>query len=125
VMVASNRGLSLVAVVVSAAIVAIALAAATSGFIGASRLTAQAARFTVASNFAEGVMEQVRSRPFAGIASADVHERLPKLPGVGCNIDVRQRGPALKEITVTCSWMERNRPRNVRFSTLVARGGAR
>ena len=120
-----KRGFTLVAAMVAAVILAIALAAAASAFIGASRLTKQAAQFTVASNFAEGVMEEVRSEPFGQIASADVGTRLPKLPGVKCRVDVMPQGGALKEITVTCSWRLPNRTRSVRFSTLVARGGTR
>jgi len=120
-----DRGLTLLAVVVAAAIVAIALAAAASGFIGASRLTKQAADFTIASNFAEGVMEEVRSRPYGRIVSGGVHEGLPKLPGVTCAVQAEPQGDALKEVTITCSWRELGRSRAVRFATLVARGGAR
>ena len=75
-MMGNNRGFTLIAVVVSGVILAIALTAAASAFIGASRLTKHAAQFTVASNFAEGVMEEVRSRPFGQIASADVGTRV-------------------------------------------------
>lgn len=119
----SKRGMGLVTVMVSMAMLTIALVAATSAFISASKLTKHAACMTSASNFAEGVMERTRSRPFASIRTASVTNGLPKLPQAECSIAVAVPESGLKDITVTCSWVEHSVPYHVRFSTLVAGGG--
>jgi len=114
----------LVAVMVSVAILAIALAAATSAFMSASKLTKHVACFTTASNFAEGVMERTCSKPFGSIKSADVTAPAALRNGK-CSVSVTKREAGLKEITVTCSWVEGSSPYRVRFSTLAAEGGRR
>jgi hypothetical protein len=120
-----NKGFSLVSVVVAGAIVGIALALAASALIGGSRLSQQAVRFTAASNFTEGVLERVTAKPFESISARTVTDHMPTLPGARCEISVTPRGEGLKEVLVTCSWRERDRPRSVRLGTLVAKGGAR
>lgn len=121
----SNKGMTLISVVVAAGILAVALAMSTSAFISGTRLTHSAADFTRASNFAEGVMERVRSEPFGRIESMDVTNGLPNLPGARCGVEVTSQAPNLKQITVTCSWNDGKRPRRVQFSTLVVKGGER
>lgn len=118
----SKRGVALVMVIVSIAMLAIALAAAASAFVSASRLTKHAAYVTAASNFAESEMERVRSLPFASIRTASVAGPAG-LPGAKCAVAVAVPEPGLKEITVTCSWVERKIPYYARFSTLAAGGG--
>ena len=123
--VSGARGLSLVAVIVSVAILGVALTMATSAFLSSSRLTKQAANFTLASNFAEGVMERVRSQPYGAIASRQVTNGLPKLSGATCEVKVAPQGDSLKQIVVTCAWREGERRRGVKLATLVAKGGSR
>jgi len=117
-----TRGTTLVTVIVSIAILAVALASAASVFISAAKLAKHAANVTSAASFAESVMERVRSQPFASMESADVERGLPNLPGVRCEIAVASPEPGLKQITVTCSWTEGANPYNVRYSTLAAGG---
>ena len=119
----SKRGMALVMVIVSIAILAIALAAAASAFMSASRLTKHAGYVAAASNLAESEMERVRSQPFASIGTANITRNLPSLPQSQCAVSVIKPEPGLKEITVTCSWVERKIPYHARFSTLVAGGG--
>ena len=121
----SRRGTTLVTVMVSGAMLAIALVAAASAFIGAAKLTRHAACFTKASNFAEGVMERTCSQPFGSITTVNVTTGLPDLPQAGCSVSVIQPEAGLKEITVTCSWAEGTKPCRVRFSTLAAGGAGR
>lgn len=116
------RGTTLVTLIVSIAILAVALASAASVFVSASKLTKHAANVTSAANFAESVMEHVLSQPFASTRSIDVKRDLPGLPGVRCAVAVAMREPGLKEITVTCSWAEGANPYSVRYSTLAAGG---
>lgn len=122
---AANRGFSLISVVVAGAIVGVALVLAASALIGSARLSRQAMHLTTASNFAEGVLESVRSQPFESISTRPVTDDLPSLPGARCDIGVTPRGTGLKEVLVTCSWREMDRPRSVRLATLVAKGGVR
>lgn len=117
-----TRGTTLVTLIVSIAILAVALASAASVFISASKLTKHAANATTAANFAESVMEHVRSQPFASIKSVDVKRGLPSLPDVRCAVAVSLPEPGLKQINVTCSWSENGRPYNVRYCTLAAGG---
>lgn len=121
----NNRGLTLVAVMVGGAIIMVALAIAVSAFFSASRLTRNAAYFTRAGNFAEGVMEQVRSEPYDRLVSRAVKENLPDLPGARCEIVVSEREVGLKEARVICSWKEGDRERSVHYSTLAARSMSR
>lgn len=121
----NTRGAALVTVMVSVAILAIALVAATSAFMSASKLTKHAACFTKASNFAEGVMERTCSQPFGSIGTANVTTGLPDLPQARCSVLVTKPEAGLKEITVTCSWVEGTKPCRVRFCTLAAGGGGR
>ena len=119
----SKRGTALVTVIVSIAILAIALAAAASAFMSASRLTKHAAYVATASNFAESETERVRSLPFDLIKTANITGGLPNLPQSQCAVSVIKPEPGLKEITVTCSWVERKIPYHARLSTLIAGGG--
>ena len=109
---------------VGVAILAIALTAATSAFMSASRLTKHAGCFTTASNFAEGVMERTSSQPFGSIESREVTAPASLTQGK-CSVSVSNRAADLKEITVTCSWIEGSAPHRVRLSTLAAKGGLR
>jgi len=120
----SARGVTLISVMVSVAILAIALAMAASAFIGAARLTRQAADFARAGEFAEGVMERVRLQPFDSVRSVAVVKGLPDLPRARCEVRVTLREPALKEVTVMCSWHDDDRARNVRYCTLIAQSGS-
>ncbi len=117
-----TRGTTLITLIVSIAILAVALASAASVFISASKLTKHAANTTSAAGFAESVMEHVRSQPFASIESVDVKRGLPNLPGIRCAVAVKSPEPGLKEITVTCSWAEGANPYSLRYSTLAAGG---
>ena len=122
----SNRsGETIITLIVSIAILAVALAGAASVFISASKLTRHAANMTAAANFAESAIEHVRSEPFASIKTVNVTRGLPKLPGVRCAAAVASPEPGLKEITVTCSWAEGQTPYSVRLATLVAGGQRR
>lgn len=120
-----NRGVTLVSVMVAVAILAIALTMSTSAFIGASRLTQHAAHLSAASDFAQGVMEQVIARGFEQARTTQVTDRLPKLEGFRCEVQVTQAGLGLKQVVVTASWRDEGRARNVRLSTLLAKGRAR
>lgn len=120
-----KRGTTLVTVMVSVAILGITLAAATSAFIGAAKLTKHAGCVSAASNFAEGVMERVSAQPYASIQSANVRTALPRLPEAACSVAVTKREAGLKEVTVTCSWVEAGSPFRVQFATLAAEGGPR
>jgi hypothetical protein len=91
--------------------------------MSASRLTKHAACMTTAGNFAESEMERVRSQPFESIRTANITRGLPSLPQSQCAVSVTKPEPGLKEITVTCSWVEGKTPYHARFSTLVAGGG--
>ena len=122
---ADNRGMALVSVIVAVAILTIALTMATSTFYSASRLTTHTAGLAVASNFAEGVLEKTISRRFDAIRSHAVTADLPNLPEPTCSVNATPRENGLKEVTVTLSWTENERAREVRFSTLVAKGGRR
>ena len=119
------RGATLITLIVSIAILAVALAAAASVFLSASKLTKHAANMTAAASFAESVMEHVRSQPFASVKSVSVTRGLPNLPGARCEVTVAAPEPGLKQITVTCSWVEREIPYSVRFATLAAGGQRR
>jgi len=110
-------------VIVSIAMLAIALAAAASAFISASRLTKHAACMTTAGNFAESEMERVRSLPFDSIRTANITRGLTSLPRSQCAVSAIKPEPGLKEITVTCFWVEGKIPYHARFSTLAAGGG--
>ncbi len=123
-LVEDRRGAGLVAVMVSVTVLAIALTAATSAFMSASRLTRHAAHFARASNYAEGVMERVSSQPFRSIKNTDI-EAPAALPGGQCVVSVTDRKGGLKEVTVTCSWVEGETSHRARFSTLVAEGQQR
>ncbi len=120
-----REGLALVSVIVAATIVGIAVSMAATALIGGVRVSQQAAHFTTASSFAEGVLERVRAQPFGPISSGPVTEALPRLAGAQCRIGVTPRGPGLKEVIVTCSWSERGQARSVRLATLIAKGGVR
>jgi hypothetical protein len=121
----NRRGYNLVSVIVATAILAIAVTMAASTFISASRVAKGSADFTVASNYAEGVMERIRLEPFDRVKTTNVTNHLPALPSVKCEIEVAAQSPGLKQVTVTCSWAEGRRARHVRFSTLLAKGGVR
>ena len=116
----NRRGAGLISLIVSISILAVALTAAASVLISASRLTKHAAYVTVASNFAESEIERVRSQPFSSIGTMSVTRGLPKLPRARCDVSVAKPEPGLKEITVICSWVEGKSPYTVRFSTLVS-----
>lgn len=118
----SNRGIGLVATIAAIAILVVALTAGVSTFVGSSSLVRQANDLDAASNFAEGVMEQVRAQPYTRIQSAEMTSELPKLPGARCEVEVKETAPGLKEIVVRFIWSEKKRERSVVFSTLVARG---
>lgn len=118
----NQRGVGLISVMVSIVILLTALSLITSTFVGASRLTHRAANFTSAGNFAESVMERVTSQPYDRVVATKITNGLPKLPGVQCDIAVRNTGDGLKEVTVTCSWLEGQTPRRTEFSTLMAKG---
>jgi hypothetical protein len=122
---ADERGTGLISVMVSMVILLVALSMITSTFMGASRLTHRAANFTSAGSFAEGVMERMTSQPFDRVAATKVTNGLPRLPGAECAVSVRDAGDGLKEITVTCSWLEGQQRRKTAFSTLMARGDRR
>jgi|GEM_PF-1371289 len=117
-----RSGTSLVSLIVSIAILAVALASAASVLISTTRMTKHAANQSAAASFAESVMEHVRSQPFASIGSVNVTRGLPNLPGVRCAVEVTSPERRLKQITVTCSWAERANPYSVRYSTLLAGG---
>lgn len=121
----NNLGIGLISVIVAIAILATATTAAVSVFFSAARLTRLAADFTMASNFAEGVMERVTADPFDDIAAKETTAGLPVLSDAKCLLDVKPAGDGLKEVTVTCSWNEGETRYHITFSTLVARGGAR
>lgn len=118
----SNRGFGLVGLMVGIVILLIALTMAASSFYSASRLTKQAASFTRASNLAEEVVEQIRLQPYASIHTREIKTGIPKLPDARCMANVKERESGLKEVTVTLSWLEDTRSREVRFSTLIAKG---
>ena len=118
----SRRGATIITLITSIVILAIALAAAASAFLSASKLTRHAGCVTTASNFAESVMERVRTEPFGSIKSTVVARGLPKLPGASCAVAVSTPEPGLKEIVVTCSWIEGRTPCSARYATLVAGG---
>jgi len=120
----NRRGIAIITVIVSMAIIAVALTMAVSAFVSATRLTRHAANFTLASNFAEGALERARSQPFDSIRTMSISD-LPKLPEVKCDLSVTSLENGLKNLTVTCAWTEGTRPCRVVFSTLVARGGSR
>lgn len=121
----NNRGFGLAGLMIGVVILLIALTMAASSFYSASRLTRQASSFTKASNFAEEVIERVRLQPYASIHTTEIKTGIPKLHDTRCMANVKEREPGLKEVTVTCSWLEGTRHREVRFSTLVARGRMR
>lgn len=120
-----SRGVTLVSVMVAVAILAIALTMSTSAFIGASRLTQRATHLSAASDFAQGVMEQVIARGFEQARTMQVANGLPKLDGFRCQIEVTQAVVGLKQVLVTASWQEEGRARSVRLSTLLAKRRAR
>ena len=116
----------MITVIVSIAILAVALAAAASAFISASKLTRHGANFTTASNFAQSQMEHAIGQPFGSIRTTKVSDALPALSNVACNVTVESPEPMLKQVTVTCTWVDgRDRLCSVEFSTLVAGGGRR
>lgn len=121
----NRRGMALITLLASIAILAIALAGAASVFVSASRLTKHAACVTTASNCAESQMERLRSQSFGSIRTTSVNAGLPKLPGARCDVSVTTPEPGLKEITVSCSWTEGKRPYTVRLSTLRSGGQRR
>lgn len=120
----SRRGATLISLMVSIAILAVALAAAASAFISAARLTKQAGHYTAASNFAQSIMEREMAQPFNSIRTGSVTDHLPNLPNAACGVTVDRPEPLLKQVTITCSWTEGRSPRTLRLCTLVA-GGAR
>ena len=121
----NQRGTTLITVIVSIAILAIALSAAASAFISASRLTKHAANYTTASNFAQSEMERVLTQPFESIRTTEVPKGLPALSDARCVVTVDRPEPLLKQITVTCSWVEGKTAHSVRFSSLAAGGRRR
>jgi len=120
-----TRGATLISLIVSIAILAVALAGAASVFVSASKLTRHAANMTAAGSFAESVMEHIRSQAFGSIKSVGVTRGLPKLHSARCEVSAVARERGLKEITVTCSWVEGKSSYSVRFATLVAGGQRR
>jgi len=120
----NNKGIALVSVIAGAAILAVALTMATSAFYAASRLTADTANLTKASSFAEGVLEKTVSLPFEDIRSTRVEDDLPALKDAACSVEVESREADLKQVTVSFVWSEGERRRQVRFSTLAAKGGS-
>lgn len=118
----NRRGSTLITLLVSIAILAIALAAAASAFISASKLTKHAADYTTASNFAQSVMERTIAQPFNSIHTSTVSKGLPNLRNAACGISVTESVPRLKQITVTFAWTEGKSPRSLRLATLVAGG---
>lgn len=123
--ISDRRGTTLLTVVVSIAILSVALTMTTSAFFSASRLTRQAADFARASSFAESVLERVRVQPFESIATSQVTNGLPSLIDARCSIDVKAPEPGLKEITVTCAWTSGEKQRQAAISTIVAKGALR
>jgi type II secretory pathway pseudopilin PulG len=121
----SSKGIALVSVIVAAAILGIAISLAATSLISGARVARQAANITAASNFAEGILERVRSQPYGSISSREITDELPDLPSARCEVKVTPRGAGLKEVTVTCSWQEAQRPRSVKLATLVASRGVR
>jgi hypothetical protein len=121
----NNRGVALVSVIAGVAILTIALTMATSAFYTASRVTTHTANLAVASSFAEGALERTVSQPFDMIRSGPVADDLPKLSEPTCFVRVVPDGSGLKEVTVTFSWTEHDRAREVQLSTLAAKGGDR
>ncbi len=118
----NRRGSTLISLLVSIAILAIALAAAASAFISASKLTKHASDYTTISNFTQSAMEHTIAQPFSSIRTSSVSKGLPKLPNTACRVDVKETEPLLKQVTVTCTWTEGKAPRSMRLSTLVAGG---
>jgi type II secretory pathway pseudopilin PulG len=119
-----KRGMTLVSVIVAAAILAMALGMAVTAFYSSSRLTKQSVSFTQASNFAEGIMERTIAMPYSEIKSTKITSNTPKLQDFACVVDVSKR-ENLKEITVRCSWIAGKLPREIKLSTLVAKGEQR
>ncbi|MCX6345113.1 MAG: prepilin-type N-terminal cleavage/methylation domain-containing protein [Armatimonadetes bacterium] len=119
-----KRGVTLVSVIVAAAILAMALGMAVSAFYSSARLTKQSVSFTKASNFAEGIMERTVAMPYSQIKSTKITSNTPKLQDFACVVDVTKR-ESLKEITVRCSWTAGKLPREIKLSTLVAKGERR
>ena len=119
-----ERGAGLISVMVAVAILAVTLAAATSAFLSASKLTKHAAYFSKASSFAEGVMERETAMSYSRLESRNVAAPAA-LPEAKCIVAVAARSAGVKEVTITCAWTEGSKPYRVRFSTLVTEGGRR
>jgi hypothetical protein len=117
--------MTLLSVVVSAVIVSVAMLMMATTFHASSQMSKQSAGYIQATNFIEGVLEEVRLRPYDDVVSMHVTEGLPKLPEALCVVEASPREAGLKEVIVRCSWRSGELRRETKLSTLVAKGGAR
>jgi uncharacterized protein (TIGR02598 family) len=86
-----------------------------------------------AKEIAQQTVEDYRSRTYANIANGSnslTDSRFTKLPGgtgviviEDCPQTLCQNGETVKKLTVTVSWNEKQEPRSVILTTLVAEGG--
>lgn len=123
------RGFTLVEVVVTAAIFAVAAVALMAGFLSGLILVESGRTMATAAADARTVFEEMRRQSGSGLfAVTQVNWPAWSLLS-GLNqlenetISVRYRNPAADplEATVTVNWMERNRARSASFTGLVTR----
>ena len=88
---------------------------------------------SIAKEIAQQTVEDYRSKTYANIANGNnslTDSRFSKLPGgtgviviEDCPQTLCQNAEAVKKLTVTVSWNEKQEPRSVILTTLVAEGG--
>lgn len=124
-----RRGFTLVEVVITAAIFAVAAVALMAGFLSGLMLVESGRSMATAAADARTVLEEIRRQSGSGLAAVTQTNWTNWSSSAGLNrlqnesVSVRFRNPAADplETTVTVNWMERNRARSASFTGLVTR----
>lgn len=116
-----DKGFTLSELMIAAAIMLIAILGLLTVFINSIVLNESNANLVMAVNDAQYVLEQIKALAYDDIDSYNPLNFTINNDNIVPELSVQNISTALKNVTITISWTERQRPRSVQLSTHIAR----
>lgn len=105
----SKKGFTLVEALLATVIIAVALCGIMAAYVGCFGLLTTSKNVNIATNYAQGLMEQIRNTPFPQITSFTYNPTVPNMPQNSIVVYVDDTNPELLKVTISVCWMQNNR----------------
>ncbi len=109
----SQKGFTLAEALLATVVVAIALCGIMAAYVGCTGFLNTSKIVNIATNYAQGLMEQIRNTPFPQIPGFMYPPKVPNLTALNIAnsvvVSVNVTNPVLYQVTISVCWKQNNR----------------